>query len=191
MKLPDYVCIHRPDETSKMLRTPAKELTFPLSKQDLEDIRTLEAKYDQEQNCAGLAAPQIGIAKKFFIFAVEGSVSLKKWRPDLSDTMPKSIWINPSYTPMGPEHHEDYEACFSVENLAAPVNRPTTIKYTAYDIRGNKIEGIARGFLARVIQHETDHTNGILFVDKARKDSILNVEDYRNKRSQAMENESE
>ncbi|MBP6986379.1 MAG: peptide deformylase [Alphaproteobacteria bacterium] len=185
--LPDYVCVKHKNEKSKVLRTPAATLTFPLSSEDLKDIHTLEAKFDQEENCAGLAAPQIGIAKRFFVFAVEGSPQLLKWRPDLKDTMPKSIWINPSYTAIGPETTQDYEGCFSVEGLAAPVNRPTTIKYEAYDINGHKIEGIAQGFLARVIQHETDHTNGILFLDKADDDQIMTIEDYRDKRKLAMD----
>lgn len=185
--LPNYVSLDPKNPPApRVLKIKSKDLSFPLSTEDLHDIATLEAKYDQEENCAGLAAPQIGIAKRFFIFAVDNP-ELKKWRPDLTDLMPKSIWINPKYTPIGTEQHTDYEGCFSVKDVAGEVPRYKKIKYEAYTPEGKKISGTAEGFLARVIQHETDHTMGILFVDKAIPGTVMTVEEYRAKRKAAME----
>jgi len=181
VSLPEYVTLNVQTLNSsqdKTIRIKAKELNFPLSEEDKESIRILEKKYDQEENCAGLAAPQIGISKNIIIFAVPGDEELKKWRPDITDSMPKTIWINPSCMPIGDEKHEAYEGCFSVENATGPVLRYKKIHYQAYDQNGNKIQGTAEGFLARVIQHEIDHLNGRVFLDYVTPDKIMSKEEY-------------
>lgn len=97
-QLPEYVTLNIEtlnNSENKTIRVKAKKLIFPLSLEDLRDISILEQKYDQEENCAGLAAPQIGISKQIIVFAVPNDEEIKKWRPDLTDTMPKTIWINP------------------------------------------------------------------------------------------------
>lgn len=186
-KLPDYVALKETDtETPAVLRTPAKELTFPLSAEDQRDVAILEMKYDQEKNCAGLAAPQIGISKRIIVFAAPADEDLKKWRSDFTDTMPKTIWINPSYIGVTEDKHEDFEGCFSVENLAGPVKRYKAIQYKAYTPAGEPIEGVAHGFLARIIQHEVDHLNGTLCIMLAPKDKIIKVDEYRRRRAEAM-----
>lgn len=186
--LPSYVLLNDPSSSSSsgVLTTPAKPLSFPLSDEDKESIRILTAKYEAETNCSGLAAPQIGIGKQIIIFAVENGPDLKKWRPDLDQTMPKTLWINPSYTPLGTEQHIDYEGCFSVHDLAGPVPRFKTIQYTAYTPKGEHVEGVAEGFLARVIQHEVDHIRGRCFVHYVPEDQLFSIEHYRKKRHQAM-----
>ncbi len=190
-KLPDYVAIKSLHEHIPVLRTPAKEMSFPLSDEDKEILRLLEAKFDAEENCAGLAAPQIGFGKKAFVFAVSDDEQLKKWRTDLTDTMPKSLWINPSYEANGPELTTDMEGCFSVDNLAGPVIRYHSIRYKAFLPDGTEINGIANGFLARVIQHETDHLNGRLCIDLVKEDQIIKVDEYRKMRAEAMAAEEE
>ncbi|MEY4464280.1 MAG: polypeptide deformylase [Pseudomonadota bacterium] len=172
---------------NKTIRIKAKMLNFPLSAEDLRDVSILEKKYDQEENCAGLAAPQIGISKCIIIFAVHADEELKKWRPDLTDIMPKTIWINPSYKPIGTKKYEDYEGCFSVENATGPVARFKKIHYQAYDINGNQIQGIAEGFLARVIQHEIDHLNGKVFLDYVAPEKIMSKEEYIEMRKKAIQ----
>lgn len=156
-----------------------------LNEKDLKEIETLEAKFDAEENCVGLAGPQIGIPKSVIVFAVPDAPDLKKFRVDLSQTMLKTIWLNASYQKIGNETTADWEACFSVPNTAGLVNRYTKIEYTAFDKTGKKISGTAIGFLARVIQHEIDHLNGILFVSKATK--TMSLEDYREMRKQKIE----
>src|SRR5690606_24142711 len=102
-------------------------------------------------------------------FAAPDDEQLKAWRQDHQQFMPRTIWVNPSYEPLPGQEGEittDVEACFSVHDLAGPVPRYTEIKYTAYLPDGAMVTGNAKGFLARIIQHETDHLDGTLFIDK-------------------------
>jgi peptide deformylase len=185
--LPAYVVLNDPKETnSDVLRKPAEPLTFPLSQEDKESVRILSNKFDREENCAGLAAPQIGVSKQIIIFAVPDDPSLKKWRPDLVQTMPKTVWINPNYEPVGKEKNTDYEACFSVNDLAGPVARFKTIRYSAYTPEGIRVEGTAEGFLARLIQHEIDHLKGHCFIDYVPENELLPLEEYRQRRKKKM-----
>ncbi len=190
--LPNYVVVNlEKNQNPEILRQVAKSLIFPLSEEDLIDIQILEAKFDGEENCAGLSAPQIGISKKVMIFAAPDNPDLKKFRPDFTQSMDKAIWINPSYQPIGKDMHEDYEGCFSVENVAGLVNRHKKIRYRAQSISGEFIEGDAEGFLARIIQHETDHLNGKLFIDLVPKDKLMTLDEYRKMRAAAMTSTTE
>lgn len=170
----------------KVLDAPAAPLIFPLSKADLEDIQTLEQQFDHEANCAGLAAVQIGIAKRIIVFAAPENPELKKWRPDFTQSMPKTIWINPSYEGIQESGiQEDFEGCFSVAKFGGIIPRYKKIKYNAFDMHGKEITGTAEGFLARIIQHEIDHINGKLCIERANK--IISIEEYRKKRKAELE----
>ena len=179
-KLPDYVPMDTP-----VLHKAAQQFIFPLTKEDLKDIDTLEAKYDAEKNCAGLAGPQIGIGKAVIIFNVSDDPDLKKFRKDLLQTMPKTVWLNPTYEPIGKKMTEDWKGCFSVPVIAGSVKRYNKIRYIAFDKTGKEIKGEASGFLARVIQHETDHVRGILFTEKSIK--TMPLDEYRAMRKKTME----
>jgi peptide deformylase len=178
----DFTTNQKPD----VLTTPAQRLSFPLTTEDINDARILEAKFDGEKNCAGLAAPQIGISKQIIVFATPENQDLKKWRPDFTQYMDKTIWVNPSYEGVGEEKREDYEACFSVLELAGPVRRYNKIRYIAHTITGDFVEGTAEGFLARIIQHEVDHINGKLFIDYVPEDQLMKMDDYRRKRAETL-----
>lgn len=178
--LPDYV-----KTSAAVLHVPAKELSFPLTDEDLQDIATLEAKYESEKICAGLAAPQIGIGKAIIIFAVPDDPGMRRFRKDLVQTMPKTIWINPSYVPINKKKRGDWEGCFSIQKEAGFIRRYTQIRYTAFDVNGKKITGTARGYLARLIQHETDHIRGNLCLEKASKKMPL--DDYKAMRNKRLE----
>lgn len=186
--LPDYVIWdHTKSDANSVVRQKALAMKFPLLVEDKHDIEALKGKYEAEQGCVGLAAPQIGISKRFIIFEVPDNPDWKKWRKDLVQTMPRSIWLNPSYKPLSDEMHEDYEACFTIAGIAGPVRRYKEIEYKAYDITGNLITGIAEGFLARAIQHEVDHLDGVLYTDHVEKERLLSLEEYKEKRKKAME----
>lgn len=189
--LPEYTAVDlSTKQKPKVLTTTAAHLTFPLTPEDINDIHILEAKYDREENCAGLAAPQIGIAKQIIVFAAPDDPGLKKWRPDFTQSMDKTIWINPTYQGIGEDKHEDYEACFSVLEMAGPVSRYKQITYQAYTPAGERVEGTAEGFLARLIQHEIDHVNGKLFIDYVSPENLMNVDEYRKMRAQAMKDQA-
>lgn len=189
-ELPDYEVLDmQQPKKHAVLRKVAAALTFPLNDEDRRDVKIVETKFDGEENMAGLAAPQIGISKKIIVFATPEDPALKKWRPDFTQSMPKTIWINPSYEPVEAQTHQDYEACFSVNDMAGPVKRFKTIKYRAYDLDGNLVEGQAEGFLARVIQHEVDHVNGMLFVDYVPDGELMLISEYRDKKRKAMKDD--
>jgi peptide deformylase len=171
----------------RVLRKLAKELTFPLSDEDKRDVELVEQRFDSETNMAGVAAPQIGIAKQIIVFSAPDDPLLKKWRQDFTQTMPKQVWINPSYEPLDEATHEEYEGCFSVADMAGPVKRYSHIKYRAYDKDGSVIKGKAEGYLARVIQHEVDHIRGTLFIDHVEEGRLLPISEYREKRRKAMQ----
>lgn len=127
---------------------------------------------------AGLAAPQIGYPYQMIIFAVHDDPVLKKFRSDLTQTMPKTVWFNPSYTPLRPERRKDIEGCFSVLKYVGPVERYTHIAYKETTVEGKEITGEATGYLARVIQHEIDHLNGKMCLDDVKENEKIDREEY-------------
>ena len=188
--LPDYVSfdILNGGTLPEILQKPTKKLTFPLSDEDKKDLEILEAKFDQEEGCSGLAGPQINISKAILVFSAPDNPDLKKFRNDFTQSMDKQIWINPSYTPIeSAGKNDDYEACFSVDGIAGLVSRYKKIKYEAYDAEGILVKGEAEGFLARIIQHEIDHLNGVLFIELAYPDSVKPIEVYREERRRKIE----
>lgn len=187
-QLPEYVVINDSGSKNKeVLRTPAETVIFPLDSKTRELIASLQEKFDQEDNCAGLAAPQIGYGQRIIILALEEDEELKKFRTDFTDTLPKSIWINPSWTPLSADTRTDWEACFSVSDRVGRVSRFTEISYEAWTPEGEKIEGTAHGFLARLIQHEIDHLNGKLYIDYVPEKDLLTREEYKKLKDQENE----
>ena len=115
---------------------------------------------------AGLAAPQIGVFKRLVIFGFDTNDRYPE-----ADSVPFTVLINPIITPLSDEKENGWEGCLSVPGLRGVVPRFTHIKYEGYDAKGNKIEREAEDFHARVVQHECDHLDGILYPMK--------IEDYR------------
>jgi len=109
-------------------------------------------------NGAGLAAPQIGVGLQVVIFGFERNPRY----PD-APTVPKTVLINPELTPLSDEQEDGWEGCLSVPGLRGVVPRYTRLKYAGYDLEGKRIEREADGFHARVVQHECDHLQGILY----------------------------
>jgi peptide deformylase len=182
-ELPDYVRVDmEASDEPPILRQVAAPVTFPLSDQDLRDVRTLEAKFDGEENICGLAAPQIGISKQIIVFAAPEDPEIKSFGKDFVQFMEKSIWFNPVLEPLGTECHQDYEACFSVKDRAGLVNRYMAIRYRAYNEAGELLEGICEGFLARILQHEVDHLQGRLFIDLVDPEKLMSIDAYRKMR---------
>ncbi|MCF6766764.1 peptide deformylase [Thiotrichales bacterium 19S11-10] len=106
----------------------------------------------------GIAAPQIGINKRIIIFGFEDNSRYPNEQP-----IPISCLINPEIEPLSNQMEDGIEGCLSVPGLRAPISRHTEIKYKGLDHNGNQIEEIATGFKARIIQHEIDHLDGVLF----------------------------
>jgi len=109
-------------------------------------------------NGAGLAAPQIGESLRVVIFAVEDNPRY----PEV-ESVPRTVLINPTISLLDEGLEEDWEGCLSVPGLRGLVPRYRAIHYRGYDQSGELIERDASGFHARVVQHEVDHLDGILY----------------------------
>ena len=110
------------------------------------------------QNGAGLAAPQIGVALRVVIFGVEHNPRY----PD-AEPVPYTELINPVLTPLSDEMEDGWEGCLSVPGLRGVVPRYARLRYGGFDPQGSAIEREVDGFHARVVQHECDHLDGILY----------------------------
>ena len=112
----------------------------------------------ESEEGAGLAAPQIGVSLQVVIFGVE----MNPRYPDAED-VPYTVLINPVIKALTEETEEDWEGCLSVPGMRAMVPRFSKIHYQGYDQYGNSINRNVVGFHARVVQHECDHLQGILY----------------------------
>jgi peptide deformylase len=110
-------------------------------------------------NGAGLAAPQISVDLQVVVF---GTGRPNPRYPD-APVVPPTVLINPVITPLGEEEEEGWEGCLSVPGLRGVVPRWRRIRYEGHDERGHPIVREAEGFHARVVQHECDHLQGILY----------------------------
>lgn len=111
-----------------------------------------------EKGGVGIAAPQIGCNKRVIIFGFDKNPRYPNELP-----VPFTILINPEIEILTNEIVDGWEGCLSVPTLRGLVPRYTKIKYTGFDEEGRTIERVAEDFHARVVQHECDHIDGILF----------------------------
>ena len=155
-----------------VLRATAKAVersavTSPAIQKLIDDMMETMAEY----HGVGLAAPQVHEGLRLFV------ASLDTERTE-EPSAPMAI-INPEITPVGTEMQEDWEGCLSIPDIRGKVPRPYEIRVRALDRDGERIELRARGFSARVIQHETDHLDGILFFDRMRGfETLTFLEEY-------------
>lgn len=118
-------------------------------------------------NGAGLAAPQIGVPLRVVIFGSADPSARNPRYPD-ADPVPQTVLVNPVLRPLGEEMEEGWEGCLSVPGLRGVVPRYRRLHYTGFDAQGNPIDRIVEGFHARVVQHEVDHLDGILYPMRVR-----------------------
>ncbi len=121
---------------------------------------------------AGLAAPQIGVGQRVVIFGVEHNPRY----PD-AEAVPMTVLINPVIEPLGGELEAGWEGCLSVPGMRGLVERHARVRYTGLGPEGEHIERIATGFHARVVQHECDHLDGILYPMRIRDLRYFGFED--------------
>ena len=141
---------------SRLLEVSRKVDTFGSTEllELIQDMRDTMAHLDG----AGLAAPQIGVLQRVVIFGV----SLNPRYPD-AEEVPETVLINPLIEPLGKELEEGWEGCLSVPGLRGLVPRFLRLRYHGVDQFGATIDRIVDGFHARVVQHECDHLDGILY----------------------------
>ena len=151
-----------------VLRVRAK----PLEPADIKSPRLQQLIDDmfetmQEYQGVGLAAPQVHESLRLFVAGFpprrDGDDEEDE---EEEDRVPLMALINPEITIVGDDTADDWEGCLSVPDIRGRVPRAREIQVKALDRRGRRIEINARGFTARVIQHETDHLDGVLFLDR-------------------------
>lgn len=125
----------------------------------LKDMREALKKYSVDGFTAvAIAAPQIGVSKRLFIIEDQSSDR---------DSLPSLVAINPKITKVSKKTHVVGEGCLSIPEYYGEVKRHTNVTMTALDEHGKKYQRGAGSLLAQIIQHEYDHLDGILFIDRA------------------------
>jgi len=137
------------------------EFRSPLLQKLIDDMIETMVEY----HGVGLAAPQVHEGIRLFVARLEADEQAES--PELVTI------VNPEITPVGSEVVEDWEGCLSIPDIRGRVPRAREIRIRAYDRHGERLELLAHDFPARVIQHETDHLDGILFFDRMRRFETL------------------
>lgn len=122
----------------------------------------------KSRNGVGIAAPQIGVNQRVIVFGFEHNPRYPNEKP-----VPLTVLVNPIITPLSDETIEGWEGCLSIPGLRGKIPRYVKIRYTGFTETGEKIERIAEGFHARMLQHECDHLDGILYPDR-----ITNMQNF-------------
>ena len=162
-----------------VLRTKAQpvapaEIASPRIQELIDDMfETMD-----EYHGIGLAAPQIHESIRIFVAAIRLGPPAPE--PEESGEMPLVALINPEVTPAGRSMVEGWEGCLSIPDIRGRVPRAESIRIKGYDRTGARVDTTAHGLAARVVQHETDHLDGILFFDRMKAfESLTFMDEYR------------
>lgn len=141
---------------SRLLEQAALVAAFDTTElhQLLQDMRDTMAALSG----AGLAAPQIGVGLQVVIFGV----SVNPRYPN-AEQVPDTVLINPVLTPVGDEMDDGWEGCLSIPGMRGLVSRYKQLRYQGFDALGSVVDRTVSGFHARVVQHECDHLQGVLY----------------------------
>ncbi len=153
--------VQSPHKTLRMVAQEVSAQDFGSEKLK-EIINKMKTALHGEDDGVAIAAPQIDVPMRIFVVS-------KKVLPKAKDDM---AFINPTITKLGKKKEAMSEGCLSVRWKYGLVKRATTATVKAYNEKGNEFVLSGKGLLAQIFQHETDHLNGVLFIDKA-----TNVED--------------
>lgn len=169
------------DSDHSVLLQPAKRVDFPCdddTKNFISDFKAFFTQLDSVKGAAGLAATQVGMSLQMFI--VQAGKDYGKYRKNVYDYLEPTLFINPHYEPVIEDgEHKDWEGCFSIPSHVAQVYRYNTIEVFWCDEQGQPHQRIVRGYLARVIQHESGHLTGEIFTELARDDCrVMTYEEY-------------
>lgn len=138
----------------------------PLQRVDGDLKNTIREMFDlmYQQRGVGLAANQVDLPYRFFIVNLEGDPA----------KAPEYVFLNPVISRRGPAVEAE-EGCLSFPDIYAPVKRSNQVTISAYDIEGKELHYELEGFFARVVQHEYDHLDGKLFIDRLSPSGLLSV----------------
>lgn len=122
----------------------------------------------QEYDGAGLAANQVHLPWQVAVLEVEGNPRYPE-----APSIPLTVLVNPVVTPLTDEMEEDWEGCLSVPDMRGMVPRHTAVRVQYLDREGRPADVVVKDFFARVVQHETDHLRGVVYLDRMRDLSTL------------------
>jgi peptide deformylase len=155
----------------KVLRKVAEEVTATVfgSTKLQKVLKDMKTALDREEDGVAVAAPQIGISLRIFLVAPKVREIMES--PDLP-----LVYINPEISKISRDKKSMEEGCLSVRGYYGTVKRASRVTVTAYNEAGEKFTRGASGLLAQIFQHETDHLNGILFIDHAKNIKELELQ---------------
>ena len=149
----------------------AAEIRSPQVQQLIDDMFDTMHEYQG----VGLAAPQVHVGLRLFVAGISSAPEEERG----PDDVPEMVLINPEISIVGRETVEDWEGCLSIPDIRGRVPRAKQIVVRAYDREGKRVEMKVSNFTARVIQHETDHLDGVLFFDRMKSfDSLTFLEEF-------------
>ncbi|WP_372456406.1 peptide deformylase [Cellulomonas chengniuliangii] len=160
-----------------VLRMVAEPYDGQLDGSELEALIAVMRRTMHAAPGVGLAAPQIGLPLALAVVEDPGPIDdemrIARERP----AVPFRVLVNPRYTAIGEERAAFYEGCLSVEGYQAVVARPRLVRLTGADETGAVLDEVVSGWPARIVQHETDHLGGTLYVDRALLRSLAATDD--------------
>jgi peptide deformylase len=156
-----------------VLRTPAQRYSGQLDDETFGELLALMRLTMHAAPGVGLAAPQIGIPLAVAVLEDPGARDPDVQRVRERPPLPYRVLLNPRYEPVGDERADFYEGCLSVRGWQAVVARHRSIRLTGQDETGRELDEVVTGWPARIVQHETDHLDGTLYVDRAKLRSLV------------------
>lgn len=138
-------------------------------------VEGMQIALAKEEDGVALAAPQIAVSKRIFVISPKAYEESAKWKP--------LVFINPEIKKVSKKVQEMQEGCLSIRWIYGTTERHTSATIEAYDVMGNKFTFGASGLIAHIFQHETDHLDGVLFIDHGYDLKEYNSEeDYKNRK---------
>ena len=150
----------------KMGHPLLRQIAAPVAQLPSEELSALVQDLDDTMRAmsgAGIAAPQIGVSLRVVIFELKDNPRYPHIAP-----VPYTVLVNPVLTPLGEEQEQGWEGCLSVPGMRGLVPRFRRLRYRGFAPDGTPIEREVEGFHARVVQHEVDHLDGVLFPQRVR-----------------------
>ncbi len=161
-----------------VLRIPAEPVDGQLDDALLAELITAMRETMHAAPGVGVAAPQVGIALQLAVLEDSAEVAPEIATARDRRVLPFRTIINPSYEILGDLRADFYEGCLSVPGYQAVVSRGSSVRLQCLDATGNRVDEEITGWAARIVQHETDHLAGILYLDKARTRSLSDNSQY-------------
>ena len=160
-----------------VLRMVAEPYDGQLDASELEALIAVMRRTMHAAPGVGLAAPQIGLPLALAVVEDPGAIDEETRVARERPAVPFRVLVNPRYTAVGDERASFYEGCLSVEGYQAVVARPRQVRLTGADENGAALDEVVTGWPARIVQHETDHLGGTLYVDRAQLRSLAATDD--------------